>query len=36
MEAIAELIVQHGADRILKPDVYDNILAMRDSVFDNA
>ena len=35
-EAKAELIVQHGADRILKPDVYDNILAMRDSVFDNA
>jgi len=35
-EAKAELIVQHGADRILKPDVYDNILAMRDSVLDNA
>ena len=31
-EAKAELIVQFGADHILKPDVYDNILAMRDSV----
>ena len=35
-EAKAELIVQFGADRLLKPDVYDNILAMRDSVIDNA
>jgi hypothetical protein len=35
-EAKAELITQFGADHILKPDVYDNILAMRDSVFDNA
>ena len=35
-EAKAELIVQFGAGHILKPDVYDNILAMRDSVLDNA
>ena len=35
-EAKAALIVQHGADHILKPDVYDNILAMRDSVLGNA
>jgi hypothetical protein len=35
-EAKAELIVQYGAGQILKPDVYDNILAMRDSVFGNA
>ena len=35
-EAKAELIAQFGADQILKPDVYDNILAMRDSVLGNA
>jgi len=35
-EAKAELIVQFGADHILKPDAYDNILAMRDSVLGNA
>ena len=35
-EAKAELITQFGADHILKSDVYDNILAMRDSVLDNA
>jgi hypothetical protein len=35
-EAKAELIVQFGADHVLKPDVYDNILAMRDSVLGNA
>jgi len=35
-EAKAELIVQFGAGHVLKPDVYDNILAMRDSVFGNA
>jgi hypothetical protein len=35
-EAKAELIVQFGAGQILKPDVYDNILAMRDSVLGNA
>tara|TARA_R100000687_G_scaffold50296_1_gene40047 strand:- start:723 stop:1559 length:837 start_codon:yes stop_codon:yes gene_type:complete len=35
-EAKAELIVQFGVGQILKPDVYDNILAMRDSVLDNA
>ena len=35
-EAKAELITQFGADHILKPDVYDNILAMRDSVLGNA
>ena len=35
-EAKAELITQFGADHILKPDVYDNILAMRDSVLSNA
>ena len=35
-EAKAELITQFGAGQILKPDVYDNILAMRDSVLDNA
>ena len=35
-EAKAELIVQFGAGHILKPDVYDNILAMRDSVLGNA
>jgi len=35
-EAKAELIVQFGADHVLKSDVYDNILAMRDSVLDNA
>tara|TARA_R110000824_G_scaffold398991_1_gene603742 strand:- start:1786 stop:2625 length:840 start_codon:yes stop_codon:yes gene_type:complete len=35
-EAKAELIVQFGVGQILKPDVYDNILAMRDSVLGNA
>jgi len=35
-EAKAELITQFGAGQILKPDVYDNILAMRDSVLGNA
>ena len=35
-EAKAELIVQFGADHILKPNAYDNILAMRDSVLGNA
>ena len=35
-EAKAELLTQFGADHILKADVYDNILAMRDSVFNNA
>ena len=35
-EAKARLITQFGFDHILKPDVYDNILAMRDSVLDNA
>jgi hypothetical protein len=35
-EAKAELIVQFGVDHILKPDVYDNILAMRDNVLGNA
>ena len=35
-EAKAELITQFGVGQVLKPDVYDNILAMRDSVLDNA
>ena len=35
-QAKAELITQFGADHILKSDVYDNILAMRDSVLGNA
>jgi hypothetical protein len=35
-EAKAELGVQFGVDHVLKADVYDTILAMRDSVFDNA
>jgi exodeoxyribonuclease VIII len=35
-QAKAELISEFGADHILKPDAYDNILAMRDSVFGNA
>ena len=35
-EAKAELIIEFGADHILKPDAYDNILAMRDSVLGNA
>jgi len=35
-EAKAELIVEFGVDHILKPDAYDNILAMRDSVLGNA
>ena len=35
-DAKAELIIEFGADHILKPDAYDNILAMRDSVFGNA
>jgi len=35
-EAKVELAGRYGADHILKPDVYDNILAMRDSVLDNA
>jgi len=35
-EAKAELLTQFGADHILKADAYDNILAMRDSVFNNA
>ena len=35
-EAKAELAGRYGADHILKPDVYDNILAMRDSVLGNA
>ena len=34
-EAKAELGAQFGIDRVLKPAVYDNILAMRDSVFNN-
>ena len=35
-EAKAELITQFGVGQVLKPDVYDNILAMRDSVLSNA
>ena len=35
-QAKAELLVEFGADHILKSDVYDNILAMRDSVLSNA
>lgn len=35
-EAKAKLITQFGFDHILKSDVYDNILAMRDSVLGNA
>jgi hypothetical protein len=32
-EAKDDLIARFGADHILKPDIYDNILAMRESVF---
>jgi hypothetical protein len=35
-EAKADLIVRFGADHILKSDVYDSVLAMRDSVLGNA
>ena len=35
-EAKAELITQFGVGQVLKPAVYDNILAMRDSVLSNA
>jgi len=35
-QAKAELISEFGSHHILKPDAYDNILAMRDSVFGNA
>ena len=34
-EAKAELTAEFGADHILKPDAYDTILGMRDSVFAN-
>ena len=34
-QAKAEMITQFGVGHILKPDVYDNILAMRDSVLGN-
>ena len=34
-KAKADLVTQFGVDHILKPDVYDNVLEMRDSVFGN-
>ena len=34
-KAKADLVTQFGFDHILKPDVYDNVLEMRDSVFGN-